>query len=88
MPAIRGILRFTQNDKPIHCHPEGNARRIPWLLALCNYYCCGWDSSLPAEQAGLTLRMTTFFPCHPEDEVRRIPRLLTIHEILQEKFEF
>ena len=59
-----------------YCHPEGNTRRIPWLLALCSYYCCGWDSS------DFVLRMTfcfvLFFYCHPEGNTRRIPRLLAL----------
>jgi len=28
-----------------HCHPEGNARRIPRLSAIYIYHYCGWDSS-------------------------------------------
>jgi len=50
-PPVRRGLR-PQNDNFFvlffYCHPEGNTRRIPRLLALCSYYCCGWDSSLPA----------------------------------------
>ena len=59
------------------CLPAGR-RRIPWLSAIIGNHCCVWDSSLPAELDGASLRMTAVFLSSWELQPRRIPWLLAI----------